>query len=298
MRVVVALGGNALLRRGESLDADHLQENIGTAADAVADIARNHDVIVTHGNGPQVGLLSLQNEAYASVAPYPLDVLGAESDGMIGYLVERELRSRLPNREIATLLTLVTVDPDDPAFRTPTKPIGPVYEDADAHRFAKERGWQILPDGDGFRRVVPSPKPRAILELHAIRTLLEAGVLVICAGGGGIPVSGTGAPHGLEAVIDKDRTAALLAPSLEADRLLLLTDVDGVYMDWGSDSVALILLASPRLLTEMKFDPGSMGPKVEAACSFVAETDGEAVIGRLTDASRILEGVAGTHIKR
>lgn len=297
MRVVVALGGNALLKRGESPDADHLQKNIAIAAEAIATITRENTVIVTHGNGPQIGLLSLQSEAYPDVAPYPLDILGAESDGMIGYLLERELRALLPRQEIATLLTQITVDPTDPALQSPTKPIGRVYEEGRARRIAQERGWHIARDGDGFRRVVPSPKPQRIVGLKAIRILQEAGVLVICAGGGGIPTSGGAAPHGLEAVIDKDLSAALLARSLGADFLLLLTDVDGVYTNWRTAGAAPIGSASPVTLRAMQFDPGSMGPKVAAACDFTSRTQCPSAIGRMEEASRILAGDAGTLIR-
>ena len=296
MRVVIALGGNALLKRGETPDAEHLTQNIKQAADAIAEIAREHTVIVTHGNGPQIGLLSLQNEAYTAVPPYPLDVLGAESDGMIGYLVERELRSKLPNQEVATLLTQVTVAPDDPAFATPTKPIGPVFDESTAQRLANERGWRIAPDGAGFRRVTPSPAPKSIVEIKSIRTLVDAGVLVICLGGGGIPVRENPELLGVEAVVDKDWSAALLARMLSADVLLLLTDIDGVYLNWGGAAPSRLKKSTPQQLAEIQFDPGSMGPKVAAACDFVKNTNGAAAIGSLSDARRVLAGDAGTFI--
>jgi carbamate kinase len=235
MLIVIALGGNALLKRGQSLEAEIQQRNISTATAAIAEIAREHQVVVTHGNGPQVGLLALQAEAYKQVRPYPLDVLGAETEGAIGYLLERELRNQLPERQVVTLLTQIEVDRDDPAFTRPTKPIGPLYTQAEAERLAAERGWAIAPEGNAYRRVVPSPEPHRIIELSAIRLLLQAGAIVICAGGGGIPVivTAAGEIRGVEAVIDKDLATALLAEELSADVLLLLTDVDSVYLNWG-----------------------------------------------------------------
>ena len=234
--VVAALGGNALQRRGESLDAEVVESNATLAAAVLADIAREHRLVVTHGNGPQVGLLALQAEAYRDVRSYPLDLLGAESEGMIGYLLERELANAFPEREVASLLTQTVVDALDPAFRKPTKPIGPVYGGAEALRLARERGWTVDRDGDEWRRVVASPLPRSIVELPTIRILLEHDVLVVCAGGGGVPVvvDSRGARHGVEAVVDKDAATAMLARNLDADVLLLLTDVPAVELDWGT----------------------------------------------------------------
>jgi carbamate kinase len=299
MRVVVALGGNALLRRGEPLEAEVQRRNVAVAADAVASLAADHEVIVTHGNGPQVGLLALQAEALPRVTPYPLDVLGAESEGMIGYLLEQELRNRLPRRQVVTLLTQVEVRADDPAFGRPTKPIGPVYTEAEARRLAEARGWSVAPDGPAWRRVVASPEPRRIIELPAIRLLVEAGAIVVCAGGGGIPVVviPSGACRGVEAVIDKDRAAALLATGLESDALLLLTDVDAVYHDFGTPRARPVRETTPRELRRLPLDPGSMGPKVEAACRFVEETGGIAGIGRLEEAEAVLAGSAGTTVR-
>ncbi|MBI4185074.1 MAG: carbamate kinase [Proteobacteria bacterium] len=296
MRIVVALGGNALLVRGEPLEAGVQAANVGRAARALAGLAGDHEIVLTHGNGPQVGLLLLQAEAYREVSPYPLDLIGAESEGMIGYLIERELVNALPGRNVATLLTQVVVAPDDPAFAAPTKPIGPVYPASEAERLHRERGWAVAPDGTYVRRVVPSPQPLRILELATIRLLVEAGVIVICAGGGGIPVVLTpeGAVRGIEAVIDKDASAALLAVGLEADALLMLTDVDAVYLGWGTPEARPLRRTSPRAFAHHAFAPGSMGPKVEAACRFVAETGGLAGIGALRDAARILTGEAGT----
>jgi carbamate kinase len=299
MRVVIALGGNALLKRGEPLDYDAQRRNVRQATRAIAEVARDHSVVVTHGNGPQVGLLALQAAAYTEVPPYPLDVLGAESEGMIGYLIEQELMEALPGRSVATLLTQVEVDPDDPAFRQPTKPIGPLYDDAAAERLGREKGWPMCRDGAGFRRAVASPRPLRILEIGTLRLLVEAGVLVVCAGGGGIPVriDDAGSVHGVEAVIDKDRTAALLAVALGADALLLLTDVDAVYADWQGAKARPIRNATPASLRTMTFDAGSMGPKVDAACGFVEASGRMAGIGALSDAATILRGERGTIIR-
>jgi carbamate kinase len=298
MRVVAALGGNALLRRGEPMDAATQRANIVRAVRAIAPLAREHELVITHGNGPQVGLLALQAETYPDVAPYPLDGRGAESEGMIGYLHEQELVSALPGREVATLLTQVYVDAADPALGAPSKPIGPVYDDAAGARLAVERGWALAPDGAGVRRVVASPEPQAIVELPSIRVLLEAGVLVICAGGGGVPVTlRDGTVHGVEAVVDKDRAAALLAEHLGAQVLLLLTDVPRVVAGWGTADAVGIGRATPAQLLEHDFAAGSMGPKVDAACRVAERTGGRAAIGALEDAARLLAGRAGTQIR-
>ena len=299
MLLVVALGGNALLRRGEAPDIGVQRENVKVAAEAVAAVAREHRVVLTHGNGPQVGLLALQAEAVRDVAPYPLDVLDAESEGMVGYLLEQELGRHLPPQRLATLLTQIVVDPDDPAFRHPSKPVGPVYGEEVAHRLAIERGWTVAPDGEGWRRVVPSPAPKRILELDTIRILLDHGVTVTCAGGGGIPVApdGAGGLVGVEAVIDKDRSAALLARQLRADGLLLLTDVDAVYRGFATPEATPLREATVRDLRSMRLPEGSMGPKVDAACRFVEATGGFAAIGSLADAHEIVHGRAGTVIR-
>lgn len=295
----MALGGNALLRRGETADATTQRRNVATAVQAVAEVARTHDVVVTHGNGPQVGLLALQSEAYGEVPAYPLDVLSAESEGMIGYLLEQGLENELSGKPVATLLTQVRVDRDDPAFARPSKPIGPTYDRDSAERLRAERGWSIAPDGDRYRRVVPSPEPRAIVELRTIQLLLEAGVLVVCVGGGGIPVLADegGLLHGVEAVIDKDLAAGLLAGALEADSLLLLTDVAAVEAAWGTADARPLGEVSAAELREMDWDPGSMGPKVEAACRFAELRGGLAAIGALQDAGLILSGERGTRVK-
>jgi len=300
MLVVVALGGNALLRRGEPADVEVQRANVTTAVEAIVELASEHDVVVTHGNGPQVGLLALQGEAYPAAKPYPLDVLGAETEGMIGYLLDQELVNRLKGRRpVATLLTQVIVDDADPAFRRPDKFVGPVFQDATAHKLAADRGWTIAPDGRAWRRVVPSPEPRSIVELGTINLLLDAGVLVICAGGGGIPVviDREGRLRGVEAVIDKDRAAALLAEGLAADALLMLTDVPAVQAGFGSPNARDLDDVRVDDLRDIAFAPGSMGPKVEAACRFAERTGGLAGIGALADAAAILRGERGTRIR-
>jgi carbamate kinase len=296
VRVVVALGGNALLRRGQPADAANQLPNIATAVAAIADLARDHQVVVTHGNGPQVGLLALQSEALRDVTPYPLDVLGAESEGMIGYLLEQQLINALEGRPVATLLTQVTVGPDDPAFANPTKPIGPIYDQPTAQRLAAERGWSIAPDGEHYRRVVPSPEPRSIIELAALQLLVGSGVLVVC--GGGIPVvlDQHQRLHGIEAVIDKDLSAALLATQLDADALLMLTDVPNVEAGWRTPHAQPLTDVTTDELRTLKFAAGSMAPKIEAACRFADATGGIAAIGALTDAPALLRGDRGTRI--
>ena len=299
MRVVAALGGNALLRRGQPLTAENQRANVAVAARALLPIALEHDLILTHGNGPQVGLLALQNAAYRPDEEYPLDILDAETEGMIGYLLEQELGNLLPpGRPMATILTRIEVDPADPAFTHPTKPIGPVYGRADAERLAAERGWAIAPDGGSWRRVVASPQPRRIVELGVIELLVRERVLVVCAGGGGIPVMATpdGGYKGVEAVIDKDYAGALLAASLHADAFLMLTDVDAVYADWGTPSAWPIRRIAPEALDPASFAAGSMGPKVAAARRFAQLTGGIAAIGSLGDAARMLDGEAGTMV--
>ncbi|HET9740416.1 MAG TPA: carbamate kinase [Solirubrobacteraceae bacterium] len=298
MRIVVALGGNALLQRGQPADAAVQRQNVTTAVGALAELAAEHEVVVTHGNGPQVGLLALQGEAYLKVRPYPLDVLGAESEGMIGYLLEQELVNVLGGRPVATLLTQVIVDADDPAFAQPTKFIGPVYDQENADLLMTERGWRIAQDGPYWRRVVPSPAPRSIVELPTIRLLVEAGVLVVCVGGGGIPVvvDRDGRLRGVEAVIDKDRAASLLARGLGADALLLLTDVAAVERDHGTPRAAPISEATADELLALELPAGSMGPKVEAAAWFAQETGNRAAIGSLAEAAAVLAGRSGTTV--
>jgi len=300
MRIVIALGGNALLRRGEPLTAFNQRENVKLAAEVLAPLALEHELVITHGNGPQVGLLALQGAAYKSEEAFPLDMLDAETEGMIGYLIEQELGNHLPHgRLCATLLTQVEVDPRDPAFNTPSKPIGPVYDQAEAQRLVQQRGWTISRDGDFFRRVVPSPHPLRIMELSVIKMLVSRQVIVICGGGGGIPVicRDDGSLVGVEAVIDKDLASSLLARELKADALLMLTDVDAVYKQWGQADAQAIRHVASSVICEYTFARGSMAPKVEAACEYVEQTNGFAGVGALKDAAAILDGEAGTLIK-
>lgn len=296
--LVVALGGNALLKRGEPLEADIQRKNIELAARTIAQLTRQWRVVLVHGNGPQVGLLALQNSAYANVTPYPLDILGAESQGMIGYMLQQALKNHLPEREISVLLTQVEVDANDPAFLNPTKYIGPIYDEAQARALQAEKGWVFKAGGNAFRRVVPSPQPKRIVENDAIRALISRDHLVICNGGGGVPVvEKADGYHGIEAVIDKDLSAALLASQIHADALLILTDADAVYLDWGKPTQRPLAHVTPELLREMQFDAGSMGPKVTACAEFVSHCRGIAGIGSLADGQAILAGEKGTLIR-
>ena len=297
MRIVVALGGNALLRRGQPMTAKNQRENIRIAAQALAPIAADNQLVISHGNGPQVGLLALQSAAYEEVEAYPLDVLGAQTEGMIGYMIEQELGNLLPiEYPFATILTMVEVDPEDPAFDEPTKPIGPWYSEAEAKRLEADKGWAMKPDGEQWRRVVPSPEPHRIFEMRPIHWLLEKGTIVICAGGGGIPTiyNKEGNLEGVEVVIDKDRASALLAFELEADLLIMATDTDGVYLDWGTEDARRIERTTPDEIEKYEFAAGSMGPKVEAAADFVSRTGQRAVIGALADIPAMVEGTSGT----
>lgn len=295
--VVVALGGNALLCRGEPLDADIQRKNVGTAAQAIAALIQDWNVVLVHGNGPQVGLLALQNAAYKEVKAYPLDILGAETQGMIGYLLMQELRNVLPEVAVTTLLTQVEVDGCDPAFLNPTKYIGPVYDKAEADALSLEKGWEFKNDGKYTRRVVPSPMPLNIIESESIKQLINHGNLVICTGGGGIPVvRKDNKLVGIEAVIDKDLSAAFLAKQINADALLILTDADAVYLNWGQEDQYALKNAQPEQLAQIEFDAGSMGPKISAACEFVNATQGRVGIGCLVDGAQILQGLKGTLI--
>ena len=296
--VVAALGGNALLRRDEPQTLAAQEANAFRACRSLAVIAADHNLVVTHGNGPQVGLLAMQNEALAPSERPTLDMLGAVTEGTIGYLLERAMRSELPGRAVAALLTQVQIDLNDPAFADPTKPIGPVFDEATAHRIATERGWTIAPEGSGWRRVVASPHPRGILELEALRLLVDHGVLAICAGGGGVPVSidAEGRVLGAHAVVDKDATAALLARELQADVLVLLTDVEGVFEGFGEPGARLLERVTSTQLAALDLPSGSMGPKVRACISFVEATGGRAAIGRLDDAAAVAAGSAGTQV--
>ena len=301
MKIVVALGGNALLKRGEPMTHDVQRANIKVAAQAIAPVAQQHQVVLAHGNGPQVGLLALQASAYKEVDAYPLDVLGAQTEGMIGYMIEQELGNLLPFEvPFATILTMVEVVPDDPAFKNPTKFVGPVYEKEEADQLKGEKGWVFKQDGAMWRRVVPSPLPKRIFEIRPVKWLLEKGTLVICAGGGGIPTMYE--PNkkrwliGIEAVIDKDLASELLAREVEADLFVIATDVDGIYLDWGKPEQRKLTRVTPEELKSYKFPAGSMGPKVEAAIQFVERTGKRAAIGSLQDIEKIVAGEAGTNV--
>ncbi len=304
MRIVVALGGNALLRRGEPMTAENQRQNVERACAALAPLARDHELVISHGNGPQVGLLALQGAAYTGVETYPLDVLDAQTQGMIGYLIMQELGNQLPaNKPLATLLTMIEVDQHDPAFDSPTKPIGPIYTADEADQLQAEKGWAFKPDGDHVRRVVPSPRPRRIFGVNSVEWLLAHGSVVVCAGGGGIPSIYADEPvpagrrlMGVEAVIDKDLASALLAADIHADSLLIVTDVDAVYQDWGAPGQRPIRTATTAELKGADFAAGSMGPKVKAASEFVEQTGGVAAIGSIDDVQRLLTGEAGTRV--
>ncbi|MBI1376949.1 MAG: carbamate kinase [Frankiales bacterium] len=311
MRVVVALGGNALSRRGEPMTVANQRSNVRTACRALAPLALRHELVVSHGNGPQVGLLALQASSYDEESSYPFDVLGAQTEGMIGYLIEQELGNLLPvETPIATVLTMVEVDPDDPAMSAPSKFVGPVYDEEQARRLAEERGWAVRRDGEHWRRVVPSPEPRRIFEIRPITLLLEHGTVVICTGGGGIPTMYLPQERldfdddlnhrtlvGVEAVIDKDRSSAVLAAQLGADVLVIATDADAVYLDWGTAAARAVARATPDVLEAHAFAEGSMGPKVQAASHFARSAPGRrAVIGALADIEEMLAGTRGTEV--
>jgi len=299
VRILVALGGNALLKRGEPMTAEVQRANVQTAARSLAPVAERHQLVLSHGNGPQVGLLALQGAAYTAVDPYPLDLLGAQTEGMIGYLIEQELGNLLPEAvPLATVLTMIEVDPDDPGFADPTKFVGPVYGDDEAEKLAAAKGWVFKRDGERLRRVVPSPAPRRIFEIRPIRWLLDKGVLVVCTGGGGIPTAWVPGEKrrlaGVEAVIDKDLASELLAREVGADLFVMATDVDGVYDGWGTPEQRKLDRVTPAELRARPFAAGSMGPKVEAAARFVETTGKRAAIGALDEIEQIVEGRAGT----
>lgn len=301
MRVVVALGGNALLKRGEPMTAENQRANVRVAAPALAAVAKEHELVLSHGNGPQVGLLALQAAAYTEVDAYPLDILGAQTEGMIGYVLEQELGNVMPpEAPLATILTMVEVDPADPAFEDPTKFVGPIYTKAEADALQAAKGWVFKPDGDSWRRVVPSPEPRHIFEIDPIRWLLEHDVVTICAGGGGVPTMFLDDPAhtlvGVEAVIDKDLASELLAREVSADLYVMATDVDAVYADWGTPQQRALGRVTAEELRRAEFQAGSMGPKVDAACRFVEATGGRAAIGALTQIQQIVDGQAGTQV--
>jgi carbamate kinase len=300
MLIVIALGGNALLKRGEPLTIENQRANTKIAAKSIAEvIAAGHKVIITHGNGPQVGLLALQGAAYKQEESYPLDVLGSETQGMIGYLIQQELENSLVSRyQVTTLLTQIEVDSKDLAFKNPLKPVGPIYSKEEADILASKFEWTLAVDGENYRRVVASPEPILIPNISVIEILLKHNIIVICAGGGGIPIvrQADGSSIGIEAVIDKDKTSALLAKKLGADMLLMLTDVDAVYKDWGTANPSPLHKITAREISKMSLAKGSMRPKVEAACNFVNEVNGKAGIGSLKDALAIIEGRVGTLI--
>ncbi len=312
MRVVVALGGNALQKRGDAMTVENQRENVRTACRALSPVAMEHELVISHGNGPQVGLLSLQASSYDEASTYPFDVLGAQTEGMIGYFIEQELGNYLPfEKPIATILTMTEVDADDPAMADPTKFVGPVYSKADAQRLAADHGWTVKQDGDKWRRVVPSPVPKRIFEIRPIKALLDLGAVVVCTGGGGIPTMylpgdvelegpwDFNHKHlvGVEAVIDKDRSSAVLAQDLDADLLVIATDADAVYLDWGTPEQRALAEISPDDIESYDFPAGSMGPKVEAAAHFARQNPGRiCAIGALADLPGIMAGEKGTQI--
>jgi carbamate kinase len=301
MRVVVALGGNALLKRGEPMTAENQRSNVRAAAPALAAVANEHELVLSHGNGPQVGLLALQAAAFTEVDPYPLDILGAQTEGMIGYVLEQELGNAMPpEAPLATILTMVQVDPSDPAFGDPSKFVGPIYTNDEADALGAQKGWVFKPDGDSWRRVVPSPEPTHIFEIRPIRWLLDHGVVLICAGGGGVPTmflpSAETTLIGVEAVIDKDLASELLAREVHADLFVMATDVEAVYADWGTPQQRAVGRVTPEELRGGEFPKGSMGPKVDAACRFVEATGKRAAIGALTQIQQIVDGEAGTQV--
>lgn len=299
MRIVAALGGNALLERGESPDADIQEAHVASAVSALAPLLRHEQVVITHGNGPQVGVLAVESAGDRALShPYPFDVLGAQTQGMIGYWLAQALSGAVPGRQVGCLICRTVVHADDPAFSHPTKFVGAVYDEATARRLANSHHWDIRKDGSSWRRVMPSPEPAAIVELDVINLLVDSGAIVICAGGGGVPVTRApdGSLHGVEAVLDKDLTAALLAIALNADMLLLLTDVPAVIDGYGTPQARPIRHTTPAQLRARSFPAGSMGPKVEAVCRFVETTERPASIGRLDDAAALLNGTAGTTI--
>jgi carbamate kinase len=299
VRIVVALGGNALLERGERPDFDIQEHHVASAVDALGPLLRDHDLIITHGNGPQVGVLAVESAGDPALSrPYPFDVLGAQTQGMIGYWLVQALQGAGAGKPAVCLLCRTVVKAGDPAFARPSKFVGPVYDKATALRLAGEHGWDVRQDGSAWRRVVPSPEPAGIVELDVITLLAGRGVIVVCAGGGGIPVvaDDAGGLRGVEAVVDKDLTAALLAQAVGADALLLLTDVEAVIDGYGTPQARPIRRATTRELRSRSFPAGSMGPKVEAVCRFVEATGAVAAIGRLSDATALLNGTAGTTV--
>jgi carbamate kinase len=297
VRIVAALGGNALLQRGQKPDSDVQEANVRRAVEALAPLATDHELVLTHGNGPQVGVLALQSASDPNLTtPYELDIIGAQTQGMIGYWLLQSMQNSLPGRQVAAIINQTLVEAHDPAFDDPTKFVGEMYSKREARKLADERGWTVKQDGDGWRRVVGSPKPQRVVETRLIRLLLNSGSIVICAGGGGVPVirNEHGRLEGVEAVVDKDLTTSVLAEALDADVLLVLTDVPNVVRNYGKPDAEPILRATPASLQREDFPAGSMGPKVDAVCRFVEVTGDMAAIGRLEDAADIIAGKAGT----
>jgi carbamate kinase len=299
VRLVVAVGGNALLERGDRPEAEIQERHALSAVEALAPLAAEHELVVTHGNGPQVGLLAVESTRDPDLDhPFPLDVLGAQTQGMIGYFFLQAFENLLPHRSVASLICQTLVSADDPAFTDPAKFVGSVMDEAEAHAQAGRYGWTVRPDGPRWRRVVPSPEPRQIVELTTVHQLLALGTVVVCAGGGGVPVvrGGDGRLRGVEAVIDKDLAASLLATDLDADNLVLLTDVPAVVSGFGTDHARPLGRVTVAELRAEPFAAGSMGPKVEAACRFAEVTGRPARIGRLADSADVLAGRAGTEV--
>lgn len=296
--LVIALGGNALLQRGETLSVENQYKNIDLVAQVIATLTHSYRVIIVHGNGPQVGLLALQNQAYDAVPAYPLDVLVAETQGMLGYMISQRLAQQPNMPPVTALLTRIEVDADDDAFREPSKYIGPVYDPSQEKELTQKYGWRMKRDGEYLRRVVASPRPVKVVEPSAIKSLLEQDNVVICCGGGGVPVTScTSGYHGVEAVIDKDLAAALLARELEAEHLMILTDADAVYKDWGTPQARALREVTPDELKPFAAPDGSMGPKAQAVIEFVEQSGKSAFIGALKDAQAILNGEKGTHVR-
>jgi carbamate kinase len=300
MKIVIALGGNALLERGQQPEAALQQRHARQAVEALAPLAAFHDLVITHGNGPQVGIMAEESTRDLSLhRPYPFDVLGAETQGMIGYWLLQALENALPGRRVASLICQTVVDPDDPAFDHPRKFVGPTYQEAGANSMAQMKGWTVAKDGSAWRRVVASPEPKEFVELASIESLLGEGTVVICAGGGGIPVvrDPSGTLRGVEAVIDKDLSSALLARQLDADALLLLTDVPAVQVGYGTQEAQFVGSTTVAELRSHTFATGSMGPKVDAICRFIEGGGRFAGIGMLSDAQEILAGTRGTRLE-
>lgn len=304
MRIVVALGGNALLKRGEPMTAQNQSANIRLAAEQLAKVKPKNELIISHGNGPQVGLLALQHAAYyaqdSKIEPYPLDVLVSQTVGMIGYMLQQELTNLLPATPTQTLVTQVIVDEHDPAFSKPSKPIGQVYTQAEAEKLAAEKGWTVMPDGQYYRRAVPSPKPQDVTGINAVKALLAQDHIVICGGGGGVPCvkNAHGQLTGVEAVVDKDLATAVIANQLDADLFIIATDVNAACINFQKEGERKIAKANPAALEALsaEFAAGSMGPKVQAVINFVKATGKDAAIGSLADIEDIVAGKAGTRV--